>query len=156
MMVRAEPLTADAFAPFGGLLTPPSHAGERHYFDDHLANLRPNARPSLSVVLAKPVALPLTVGMMERHALSSQSFIPMGASRWLVLVAPDGANGGPDMTRLRAFLPAPGTGITLQVGCWHYPLTVLDAPAPFTLAMWRDGGPDDEEVRDVSPVTVSL
>ncbi len=156
MIFRAEPLTAEAFSPFGGVIQTPPSPGERHYFDGPLANLRPHAKPSLSVAYAKPVDLPLAVTMMERHCFSSQSFIPMAPTPWLVIVAPDDAEGGPLMRALRVFQPDPGTGITLAPGCWHFPLTVLEYPAAFTLTMWRDGSPDDEELRDVAPVTVTL
>ncbi len=155
MIVRAEPLTVAAFAPFGGVIQTPPAPGERHYFDAPLENLRPGAKPSLSVAFAKPVDLPLAVTMMERHCFSSQSFIPMATTPWLVIVAPTAPDGGPQMAALRVFRPGPGTGVTLAAGCWHFPLTVLDQPAAFTLTMWRDGGPDDEELREVVPVTVT-
>lgn len=156
MIFRAEPLTADGFAPFGGVIQTPLTPGERHYFDAPLVNLRPAAKPSLSVAYAKPVSLPLTVAMMERHRFSSQSFTPLAPTPWLVIVAPDDADGGPRMNALRVFQPGPGMGLTLAPGCWHFPLTVLEHPAAFTLTMWRDGGPDDEELRDVAPVSVTL
>jgi ureidoglycolate lyase len=83
--------------------------------------------------------------MMERHRFSSQSFVATDVSRWLVLVAPHAAGGGPDMSRARAFLPKPGQGITFGVDVWHHPLTVFDRPGIFAIYMWLDGTSGDEE-----------
>ena len=155
--IPAEPLTQEAFAPFGEALTIPT-AKSRVYFDTALRNGRPAARPSLSLSFAEPRgALPLRVKVMERHEFSSQSFVPLGPVRWLVLVAPHGVGGGPDMTRARAFLPGPGQGVTYGMNVWHHPNTVLDAPASFAIWMWLDGGKGDEEFFDVAePLTVDV
>ena len=93
---------------------------------------------------------------MERHAWSSQSFVPLDPARWLVLVAPHAAAGGPDMARAAAFVAGPGQGVTYGADVWHHGLTVLDAPARFAVFMWRDGTVGDEEFVDVEPFTVEL
>lgn len=155
-LLAAAPLTADAFATFGTVLTVPEAIGRRDYFDEGLTNLRPGARPSLSLILgAATSGNPVEITQIERHEFSSQSFMPLAPCRWLVVVAPD-ADGGPDMTRARAFLPAPGQGLIFAAGTWHAPLTVLDAPAPFAITMWRDGGAGDEEFAPVQPFFVSV
>ncbi|OYX05857.1 MAG: hypothetical protein B7Z15_16725, partial [Rhizobiales bacterium 32-66-8] len=125
--VLAQPLTPAGFAPFGDVLAVPPTVGTRTYFDRSLANLRPDAPASLSLILAAPtLARPVPITQFERHRFSSQSFLPMADTQWLVVVAPHGADGGPDMGRLAAFLPAAGEGITLGADVWHAPLTVLD------------------------------
>ncbi len=93
---------------------------------------------------------------MERHVFSSQSFIPLGPARFLVLVAPHSPLGGPDMARAEAFLAAPGQGVTYAANIWHYGMTVLDAPARFAVLMWRDGTEKDEEFVDVAPFTLDV
>lgn len=154
--LRAQPLTAAAFAPFGDVLEAPVEPG-RAYFDDALANGRADARPSLSIARAGPSAAPVVARMMERHAFSSQSFMPLEACRWLVLVAPHGADGGPDMARAHAFLPEPGQGITFRMDCWHHSLTVLDRPASFAIWMWCDGTDGDQEFVDLAaPLRIEL
>ena len=63
-----EPITAEAFAPFGELLAPPD-GFSRHYFDAALSNARPAARPSLSMAVAEPLkSLPLDAVHMESYA----------------------------------------------------------------------------------------
>ena len=94
MRLTARPLTAGAFAHFGEVLEAPDAPG-RTYFDRALANRRPAASPSLSIVVKEPLAaLPLRSTRMERHPYSSQSFLPLDAGRWLVVAAPRGADGG--------------------------------------------------------------
>jgi len=153
--VRVRPLTAEAFAPYGEVLAVPEAPG-RAYFDSALASARPGARPSLSLSLKDPTPLPLTVRRMERHAFSSQSFVPLGPARFLVLVAPHAPAGGPDMARALAFLAGPGQGVTYGADVWHHPSAVLHAPARFAIVMWLDGTAADEEFVDVAPFALEI
>ena len=155
MQLRAEALTAERFAPFGQVFRAPSEPG-RIYLDEHLATARPGWRPSLSVSRSGPPAsLPLVATRMERHAYSTQSFVPLQPARYLILVAPNAADGGPDAGHARAFIAAPGQCITYAMNTWHHPMTVLDAPAGFAIMMWRDGGPDDEHWHELGePITI--
>lgn len=165
MFLRAEPLTSAAFLPYGEVIECPRIPG-RTYFEDALANLRPKARPSLSLTVKAPLAeLPLRSTTMERHEFSSQSFIPQEAGRWLIVVAPHAASarGGaaslqpmPDMARARAFLARPDQGVTYGANVWHHPFTVLDREARFVVVMWKDGTRGDEEFVEVAPFTVEV
>ena len=148
MRLILEPLTAEAFAPFGEVLAAPAAPG-RDYIDAALENRRAQAKPSLSVSTKAPTAQPLASTTMERHLHSSQSFVPMEAGRWLVLVAPHGADGGPDMARARAFLARPDQGVTYGADVWHHPSTVFDRTARFAVFMWKDGSPADDEFVEV-------
>jgi ureidoglycolate lyase len=152
--IPLEPLTPEAFAPFGDVLVPPPEPG-RNYFADALASARPAARPSLSVAtVGAASALPLTARKMERHAHSSQSFMPLGAADYLVVVAPHGADGRPDTGAARAFHATNGMGVTYRMDTWHHPLTVLSAPCRFAIFMWLDGSSTDEEFVDIDPFVV--
>lgn len=156
MEIAAQPLTAETFAPFGEVFAVPATPG-RIYAERALANARAGARPSLSVALRQPAPPgPVIARVMERHAFSSQTFVPMAPGRFLVLVAPHAAAGGPDMTQADAFVAGPGQGITYGADVWHHGLTVLDAPLAFGVFMWRDGSADDEEFVDIAPLTVRL
>ena len=144
MRLTLEPLTAEAFAPFGEVLESPAEPG-RVYFERRLGNRRDGVPPSISISHRLPAALPLRSTTMERHPTSSQSFIPMAAGPWLVLVAPHGPDGKPDMTRARAFRARPDQGVTYGIDVWHHPSTVFERPAHFAIVMWRDGSPLDDE-----------
>jgi ureidoglycolate lyase len=82
--------------------------------------------------------------------------VPIDVGRWLVLVAPHAADGGPDMREARVFLAGPQHGITYAANVWHHPLTILDRPATFAIFMWLAGGNGDEEFVTLrEPVTIA-
>jgi ureidoglycolate lyase len=145
MRIMAEPLTVEAFAPFGAVVQAPAAPG-RVFVGDTLANARPHAPVCLSVATVPPLAeLPLVVNVLERHEFSSQTFVPLRVSRYLVLATLDAPGGGPDLLRLKAFIARAGQGVTYAKGTWHHPVTVLDEPGEFAVLMWRDGTKGDEE-----------
>ncbi|WP_088343378.1 MULTISPECIES: ureidoglycolate lyase [Rhodomicrobium] len=154
--ILAEPISAEAFAPFGELLVPPAAPG-RDYFDASLSNARPGARPSVSLAVAEPVAVPLDAVVMERHQFSSQSFVPVDADGYLAIVAPHAADGGPDVERGRAFLVPGGQGITFRADVWHHPMACLNRPSTFAIVMWLDGSSADTELVSLAtPFRVAL
>ena len=156
MKLTAEKLTQEAFAPYGEVIAAPAEFG-RAYFENSLGNGRPAARPSLSMVLRPPTEkLPLEAELLERHEFSSQSFVPIDVTRWLIVVCPHAAAGGPDVARAKAFLAGPDQGITYRMNTWHHGLTVLDRPGRFAVFMWRDGTKGDEEFVPVAPFTVRI
>ncbi|SFV29482.1 ureidoglycolate lyase [Devosia crocina] len=135
--VFIEPLTPNAFAPFGQVI---QTVGSHHYpinadmterFHD-LARIELEgdaARPMISIFRGQPYALPLILGLVERHPLGSQAFFPLTPdAHWLVIVAED-ENGTP--ARLRAFLPGPGQGVNIARNTWHGVLTVLERETEF-------------------------
>ena len=108
-------------------------------------NLRPDAATRLDWVLPAAHSLPLTTQVMERHRFSSQSFVPCDPdARWLVLVAPHAADGGPDLVRALAFV-AGDQALTYAPDVWHHPLCALDRPTRFALLTHLDDGPQDDE-----------
>ena len=153
----AQPLTAEAFAAYGEVLEAPRTFG-RTYFEGRLANGRLNAKPSLSLTLSKPAAaLPLKAQMMERHEFSSQSFVPMDDGSWFVIVAPHAAGGGPDISRVEAFVAGPGQGVTYGMNVWHHPMTTIEKPIRFAIYMWLERSQTDEEfVQIAAPFEVAL
>ena len=157
MVIVAESLRAEAFAPFGDVLEAPLDPGRR-FFANGLVNRRPGAVPSLAVAHVSPLAaLPLLATRMERHEFSSQSFLALDVARWLVVVAPKAAAGGPDAARARAFVAGPGQGVTYRADTWHHPLTVLDRPARFAVLIWLENSRTDEEfVTLETPLTVDV
>ena len=154
--ISAELLTPDAFAPFGAVLVPPVAPGRAH-FPEGLGSARPNAQPSLSLTASpEPTLLPLTATRMERHAYSSQSFVPLSDTSFLVTVAPHGSDGRPDTAAVRSFIAEGGVGVTYKMDTWHHPLTVLRGHGTFAVWMWLDGTSGDEEFVDVEPFMVEV
>lgn len=156
MEIIAEPLSQAAFAAFGDVIDVPAEPG-RKYYEEALGNLRPAARPSLSVSLRPETAdRPLRAELLERHEFSSQTFMPLDVERWLVVVAPHAAAGGPDVAQVRAFIATGRQGVTYRPDTWHHGLTVLDRPGRFAVFMWRDGSAGDEEFVPVEPFTIRI
>jgi len=153
--IRCEPISEVAFAPFGLVLRRPAPGGPRVEMIDDLQNTRKTAQPRLSLATAKPGALPLIATRMERHVHSSQSFVPIDAAGYLVLVAPKRADGMPDVTRLNAFHVPGDVGVHYFADTWHHPLTALVRAGSFVVLTFVDGGPSDEEWFDLpAPVEI--
>ena len=156
MDVTPQPLTQEAFAPYGDVIDVPSEAGRR-YYEEALGNLRPGARPSLSLSQrAETPDRPLKAELLERHEFSSQTFLPLDVGRWLIVVAPHAKDGGPDVTQVKAFIATGKQGVTYKPNVWHHGNTVLDRPGRFAVFMWRDGGAGDEEFVPVPPFTIRI
>jgi ureidoglycolate lyase len=154
--IDPEPLTKEAFSAFGEVIDLPTAAG-RTYYEEALGNLRPTARPSLSVSQREPtLERPITASLLERHEFSSQTFLPLDVDRWLVVVAPHSKAGGPDPGGLRAFIANGRQGVTYRANTWHHGLTVLDRPGRFGVFMWRDGTKGDEEFVPIEPFTIRI
>lgn len=155
-MIRAQPLTAAAFAPFGDVLDTSGepdkliNAGLCGRYNDRARLDFADGRAGISLFNAKPRSLPYTCDLLERHPLGSQAFIPMTRNPFLVIVAPDA--GGRPGTPL-AFLTASGQAINLHRGVWHGVLTPLHAPGLFAVVDRIGDGANLQEHR-VVPFTV--
>lgn len=157
--ILIEPLTKDAFAPFGQVIDLdgahhyPINGGMTERYHD-LARVElggVHARPLISIFRGQPYALPLTLKLVERHPLGSQAFYPLSPLPFLVIVASD-QSGTPDTPR--AFLTAPGQGVNIAMNTWHGVLTPLERECDF-LVVDRDGdGNNLEEHHFAAPFTV--
>ena len=154
--LKLEPLTPEAFAPYGDVVAPPA-PGDRITLSETLVARDGAAATRLSLNHAKPIDLPLTATEMERHNRSSQCFVPVDVARWVVMVAPD-KGGAPDPAGLRAFVVRGDQAVNYHLGTWHHPLRVLDRPGRFAVLMWSTGvKADDEEWSTLpEPVTITL
>lgn len=151
MTLVAEPLAHASFAPFGDVIsagfTPGALAnqGTATRFDwcTQLVNTRPSANANVSVFRSVAKTLPLELTLFEHHPCSTQAFIPMVCHSFLVCVAPTAPDGGPDVSRVRAFRCSPGQGINYRVGVWHHPIIALERDADFVMVAFEDGSPGD-------------
>lgn len=152
--LQLRPLTAEAFASYGDVVEPPELGG-RHGLSSSLGSqdARTSARLSFSNKLAS--VLPLIATEMEQHPWSSQTFVPVDVSRWVVMVAPD-LGGKPDPDRLCAFVVCGDQAVNYHIGTWHHPLHVLDRPGRFAVLMWTTGRKQDDEMWSTLPEPVRL
>ena len=152
--LQTEPLTPEAFAPFGDVLDATGehrliNAGLcRRHHDRARLDFGPDARAGISIFHAEPRVLPYSFDLIERHPEGSQAFIPMTPARYLVIVAE-----GPQATP-RAFLTNGAQGINLHRGTWHGVLTPLSAPGIFAVVDRIGPTPNLEEHRYAEPWTV--
>ncbi len=150
-----EPLNAAQFAPFGDVLENQGST-RRNFYPGATVPGEGAGELRFWVSYVEPVtALPLSLGRLERHPYAAQTFIPLKTPRWVVIVAPHLPDGSPDVSGIRAFLAAPGLGVSYRRGTWHCGTTVLDAPARFGVLMWRRAAGDDDEFHDLeAPIEV--
>ena len=167
--MRATPLHPHDYRPYGAVIEARADAksvranlgfAQRYNFLGALESLRPDAKANLCVFRCQPMVPPrlatFEMKLLERHAYSTQAFVPMaGVARYLVLVATGGDL--PDLSTLKAFVATGNQGITYLPGVWHHPLVALDGPSDFTCLVWEDGSSADCEVAKLAaPVTVAF
>ncbi len=167
MLIVPRPLTADAYAPFGRVVALPgapsaaskpeigvaaalkpeigvaANQGTARKYEwlTDLENLRPHARLNVSVFRCDPRALPLQVRVLEKHPCSTQLFVPMNASRYLVLTAHGG--DAPDLSTLAAFVADGTQAVSYGPGVWHHPMAALDRETQFACFVYEDRSPLD-------------
>ena len=135
-VIKIQPLTAEAFAPFGDVLDASGAPDKiinqglcgRHH--DRAQMDFADGRAGISIFNAKPRALPLTLDMVERHPEGSQAFLPMSHQPFLVIVAPD---AGEKPGQPLAFITRSGQGVNYHRNVWHGVLTPLHAPGLFAV-----------------------
>lgn len=133
-VLTASPLTPEAFAPYGTVAGWASavdgtgrliNAGTTERFDliEDLTLDAEGGRAMLALFRAQARRFPHAVVELERHLLGSQTFVPLGARRFVIVVAPAGAV--PTAPTLAAFVTDGCQGITLAPGTWHHALLAV-------------------------------
>jgi len=146
MIIRPEPLTREAFKPFGDVLetagiNPESiNQGYTQKFAD-LANitLANEGRAQISIYRSRAIELPFRIVMMERHPFGSQAFFPLHDRPFPVVVVSPDSIPGPDT--IRVFLSNGRQGVNIHPGVWHHYQLTLDKTSDY-LVIDR-GGPGD-------------
>ena len=67
---------------------------------------------------------PLEINMLENHPLSSQAFIPLQKTNFIVVVAP--ISNEPKINLIETFLVSPEEGINFKPKVWHFPLIATE------------------------------
>lgn len=160
-VLRAIPLTRQAFAPFGDVIELEGarqfaiNGGTTQRFHD-LASVDTATRagrPLINLFRAQARTVPVALTQMERHPLGSQAFIPLVARPYLVVVAPD-ADGRPGA--LHAFLTCGWQGVNYARNVWHHPLLALDDDSDFLVVDRGGEGNNLEEWLLEELVTVEV
>jgi ureidoglycolate hydrolase len=111
-----SPLTAEAFAPYGRILSPAGARDTgREGYDIWLQPFAAESRPRLQIV--RYHARPFVVGLVERHLHVTEARQPLGGPPAIIVVAePSETPPGPEA--LRAFR-LDGEGVLFHRGTWH-------------------------------------
>ncbi len=162
IVLTPEPLTADAFAPFGDVIAVDNgvapimiNEGTTERFHK-LASVELNgkhqfdgaqqAQAIISIFRAQPRTLPMAITMMERHPLGSQAFLPSDTDPYLVLVCL--GEDAPQPETLKLFV-AKGEGVNYHANTWHHPLLALEKVSNFWI-IDRAGQGNNLEEQDFS------
>lgn len=149
-----EPLTAEAFVPFGKVIEASDAAVRISINQGHAVRYDRLAETdvgdgggaaAISIFRAKPLAA-LELKTFERHPLGSQAFVPLSGKPYLVAVAPAGEL---DPASIRVFRADPHQGVQYGKGVWHHFLLVLEE-SDF-LVVDRAGPGDNCEEIELAP-----
>ena len=146
-----EPLTAEAFAPFGRVIEAGATAVKLDINEGHAVRYDALAavdvadgggRPVISLFRARPLG-EFVLKTFERHPLGSQSFVPLNGRPYLVAVAPPGAF---EPAAVRLFRAEGQQGVHYRKGTWHHFLLVLEE-SDFLVVDRMGPGDNCEEVK---------
>lgn len=157
-----EPLTADAFAPFGDVIEAsdraevmPINYGWTTRFNALADVSVGDGRAIISLFRSKPLE-PLVLKIFERHPEGSQAFMPVQGRPYLVAVAPPGDF---EVAKVRVFRAEASQGVNYAKGTWHHFLLALEAESDF-LVVDREGGTgenlDEIDLAEADWIAVSL
>lgn len=155
-----EPLTADAFAPFGDVIEASEGAeimeinrGWTTRFNALSDVAVSDGRTIISIFRSRPLTPPV-LKVFERHPLGSQAFAPLQGRPFLVAVAP---RGDFDPAAVRVFRAGANQGVNYARGTWHHFLLALEAQSDF-LVIDREGpgeNLDEVELAEVDWILVA-
>ena len=132
MQLSIRPINAAEFAPYGwladadgaedGVMRRPINEGSSLRFDGvgELQLTAEGGAPCLALFRAQPRDPRGPWRQLERHRLGTQSFVPMGGARYVMLAAL--GDEQPDLATLAAFAVAGHQAVTLRAGTWHHGL----------------------------------
>ncbi len=147
--VRPRPLTPEAFAPYGEVISVRDEA--HHYPINYGATTRYHAlghatakdgEVILSIFRSTPLPA-LILKIMERHPDGSQAFMPLNGRPYLVAVAPAGEF---DPARIEVFLAAGSQGVNYAAGTWHHYSLALGEVSDFLVVDRQGPGANLDEI----------
>jgi ureidoglycolate lyase len=134
-LVDAEPLTPDAFAPFGEVVgvgdsgplhVEPGMAGPYAQWGTYSIATRDGEELNLDI-LTRSANRPVEVTRLNRHRLAPQVQVPLNGAPIFIVVAPRELDFSrrEDLEQVRAFVSDAGVGVNIGIDVWHegaYPI----------------------------------
>jgi len=133
IVLPVAPITAGAFGPYGWLAEGgdadgrPINDGTSRRIDGagRLSLSAEGGAPALAMFRAEARDPRGPWRTLERHRLGTQTFVPLGGVRCVMLVAAGEAR--PDPSTLAAFVVSGAQAVTLHAGTWHHGLIAIDS-----------------------------
>ena len=159
--LKLEPLSAEAFAPFGVVIELDRHKpltineGHAQKFADLLPHdcQHQDGRVAVHFYRSRGRKLPIEIRTLERHPLGSQAFWPLHDRPYAIVVAPPGDT--PDPAAIRAFVARGDQAIQYHRGTWHHYQIALETDSEF-LVFDREGpGENCDEVKLAKPLLLA-
>mgnify|MGYP001464253850 CR=1 FL=1 len=132
MNLQTKKISKDNFSKFGQLISTQnieSHSineeTTKSFYD--LVNIEiygDNKECRVNIFKSIKRTFPLEINMLENHPLSSQAFIPLQNTNFIVVVAP--VSDKPDLNLVEAFHVSPEVGINFKPKVWHFPLIAVE------------------------------
>jgi ureidoglycolate lyase len=149
IVLNSEPLTREAFAPYGDVIETDNaksfdiNFGDVTRFHD-LANVdidyADGARAMISfVTIVNGHGVPFKLQLIERHPKASQAFFPMFDKPVYIVVGLPTKEADP--TNLKAFVTNGKQGFNYNAGVWHMPIMSGEKGQSFIVV--DRGGPGD-------------
>ena len=159
--IRALPLTAERFAPFGDVIEasagrqrPMNSARFERFADLADVDAGDDGHPSISIARCRTATqMPYRIDMLERHPLASQAFVPLTEFVFVVAVAP--ADEAAELDALQAFVTNGRQGVNYRPGVWHMPMIALQAGQEFLIVDRAGDGNCEEQYLD-EPILLEI
>ena len=152
MIIRPEPLTREAFLPFGDVLDTDgvdpeiiNFGNTQKYGDLAEFTFADGGQGQLSIYRSQAIELPFRIQQVERHPLGSQAFYPLHERPFPVVVALAGAF--PTAKDIRVFITNGRQGVNLHPGVWHHYQLTLGQESDYLVIDRRGAGDNCQEHR---------
>lgn len=162
-ILRATPLTPEAFAPYGSVITaqPAAPDGRAATGVELEGNDFSGGKVSMFLIVYRWRELSFT--HLEQHGAFTQAFLPADGrpAIWVVASPIDGPGSDPDLETARAFILDGTQGIMFHKGVWHVGGFPLAKTATYAEVTCLDTPKESEGYLDVSmmvggPLKISL
>ncbi|MGF1726892.1 ureidoglycolate lyase [Photobacterium nomapromontoriensis] len=135
-VLTIEPLTKEAFEPFGDVL---EIENSEYFFINNKSGQRyhglaavevdDEAKPLISIVRSAGFTSSLTFDLLEKHPIGSQAFFPLKGEKFIVIVAE--GEDEIDESTLRVFVTDGNQGVNYRKNIWHYLLFAWNKETDF-------------------------
>ena len=160
-IIRAEPLTREAFLPFGDVLESAGAEPELINFGNtskygRLADIENTngGKGQISLYRSRAIEVPFRIRVMESHPLGSQAFYPLHRRSFPVVVARPGPAPGPG--DIQVFLTNGYQGVNLHPGVWHHYQLSLEEESEYIVVDRAGSGDNYREHRLEDEVYLGL